>query len=331
MFGRNAISRQQVRNAFLFVLVIIISFVPFVYIYDMIDGEGITQQDIMFRVMINLPVCIFIGWVDTMVVRYVGRRLHGSVLVPVVDLCITTVLCVLTISTLNYLFIGGNQYMLLIKSALPAVPWNWIMTLLIELFFNAMRQTEMEKEKALWQFKMLKNQVNPHFLFNSLNVLSSLAYQDAEKTNLFAKKLSSVYRYLLATHERPTVTLGEELDFVRSYLYLEQIRFGEALHMEIVRCSAEVLGRQVIPASIQMLVENAIKHNVCTHNAPLSISVAADDGGVVVTNNLQVRNYVNRSGTGLDNLRRQYAMYGMVIEAGGTPDGRFVVTLPFVG
>lgn len=100
---------------------------------------------------------------------------------------------------------------------------------LIEIFLyhksqleNEMKLNIAEKEKAVYQFETLKNQINPHFLFNSLNVLSSLAYQDAEKANLFAKKLSSVYRYLLATHERETVTLQEEMQFVDSYLYLEK-------------------------------------------------------------------------------------------------------------
>ena len=93
------------------------------------------------------------------------------------------------------------------KSSLPVIPWNWIAVFQIEIFFYNLQQTEMEKrlaviekERALYQFEVLKNQINPHFLFNSLNVLASLTYQDAEKANLFTKKLSTVYRYLLTTH-----------------------------------------------------------------------------------------------------------------------------------
>ena len=84
-----------------------------------------------------------------------------------------------------------------------------------------------EKEKIQYQYETLKAQINPHFLFNSLNVLSSLAYSDAEKTNLFAKKLSGVYRYLLLTNNRPMVTLKEELAFLESYLlYIFQFKIG---------------------------------------------------------------------------------------------------------
>ena len=176
---------------------------------------------------------------------------------------------------------------------------------------------------------MLKNQINPHFLFNSLNVLASLAYQDTEKTNRFAKKLSTVYRYLLTTHGRATVTVQEELSFVESYLYLEHIRFGDALHVEI---EDDLRNHHclVIPASIQMLVENSLKHNISTKKSPLIVHISIGNEGITVRNNLQLRNYVASNRAGLKNLQRQYALYGTLVEI-LKDEKEFVVKLPFVG
>ena len=186
----------------------------------------------------------------------------------------------------------------------------------------------MEKEKALYQFEALKNQINPHFWFNSLNVLAALAYEDAEKTNRFAKKLSGVYRYLLTTHDRPQVSVGEELDFVDAYLYLERIRFGDALRVAIVDC--EIWHeRKIVPVSVQMLVENALKHNIATSEMPLTIHIIIDSDGIVVTNNLQRRSCVVRNGMGLRNLQHQYALYNRRIEIESS-DTSFIVKIPYL-
>lgn len=186
----------------------------------------------------------------------------------------------------------------------------------------------MEKEWAIYQLEALKNRISPHFLFNSLNILASLAYQDADKTNMFAKKLSSVYRYLLMTQGRPTVTLEEEMQFVQSYIYLETIRFDDTLAIETGDYTT-YLQRTVIPVSIQMLVENALKHNINTTKSPLRITIHAGADGITVTNNLQMRKNVGASGTGLDNLRQQYTLYGKEISV--TKNGReFSVKMPFV-
>lgn len=254
-----------------------------------------------------------------------------------VDIVLTTALAVLLTYILNFLLMGGHgNFWHILRNSLPVVPWNWIIVLQIEIFFYSLQRSEMEKqmaviekEKALYQFEVLKNQINPHFLFNSLNVLASLAYQDTEKTNRFAKKLSTVYRYLLTTHGRATVTVQEELSFVESYLYLEHIRFGDALHVEI---EDDLRNHHclVIPASIQMLVENALKHNISTKKSPLIVHISIGNEGITVRNNLQLRNYVTSNGAGLKNLQRQYALYGTLVEI-LKDEKEFVVKLPFVG
>lgn len=217
----------------------------------------------------------------------------------------------------------------------PAWLLNFILVLFIQIYLYTRQQAEnelklsrMEKEKAEYQFEALKNQLNPHFLFNSLNVLSSLAYQDPDKTNRFAKKLSQVYRYLLTTQNRLTVTVEEELRFVDSYLYLEKIRFGDSLNVKI-NTDEHCLQRAIVPASIQLLIENALKHNINNEQHPLSIEVNITEKGVTVRNNVQLLTGVARNGLGLKNLQQQYAFHGLDINIHSS-DKEFVVSLPYI-
>jgi hypothetical protein len=293
----------------------------------------------MVQFFLNLPLCIGLGFIDFGVINLIYKRLkqRNNAVRILVDIVLTTALAVLLTYILNFLLMGGHgNFWHILRSSLPVVPWNWIIVLQIEIFFYSLQRSEMEKqmaviekEKALYLFEVLKNQINPHFLFNSLNVLASLAYQDTEKTNRFAKKLSTVYRYLLTTHGRATVTVQEELSFVESYLYLEHIRFGDALHVEI---EDDLRNHHclVIPASIQMLVENALKHNISTKKSPLIVHISIGNERITVRNNLQLRNYVASNGAGLKNLQRQYALYGTLVEI-LKDEKEFVVKLPFVG
>lgn len=255
------------RYIFLFILTVSVSLLVIGCVYNVISGKP-WYANIMVQFFLNLPLCIGLGFIDFGVINLIYKRLkqRNNAVRILVDIVLTTALAVLLTYILNFLLMGGHgNFWHILRNSLPVVPWNWIIVLQIEIFFYSLQRSEMEKqmaviekEKALYQFEVLKNQINPHFLFNSLNVLASLAYQDTEKTNRFAKKLSTVYRYLLTTHGRATVTVQEELSFVESYLYLEHIRFGDALHVEI---EDDLRNHHclVIPASIQMLVENALK------------------------------------------------------------------------
>lgn len=326
------------KHIFLFILVIAVFLSAFGW---MISSFGAGGNEVGFARMflMNLPWCILLGATDLLIVNISYKKLgirHISARIAV-DLILTALAAVLMTVVANYIIITGSslsEYNTL-RAYLPMILWNSIIVLFIEIFISTQRQAETErklaeaeKEKIRYQYEMLKAQINPHFLFNSLNVLSSLAYQDAEKTNLFVKKLSSVYRYLLLTNERPTVTLREELSFLDSYIFLEQIRFGEALSIEISGVE-KATDKMVIPVSLQLLVENALKHNITTTQNPLAVRVEIDNGGITVTNGLQLRNTVDKNGMGLDNLRKQYSLYDKEIEIRQT-DAEFIVKVPFV-
>lgn len=328
---------REWRLPLMFVVVISASLFVIGLVYNIIGGKDVTDN-LGRQFFINLPFCTALGIADCFIINriYRSRIFSKSGWRILTDIIITTLMSSITTVTINYIVVGGEfTCENIVRNSLGVVPWNWIMVLQIELYLYSRQQTatekrlsEIAKERALFQFEALKNQINPHFLFNSLNILASLAYQDADKTNLFAKKLSSVYRYLLSTHGSPTVTLSDEMQFLSSYIYLEKIRFGDTLDITISGFDKQT-ERTVIPTSIQMLVENALKHNINTTGSPLHIMITATNDGICVTNNLQPRSYVPTGGTGLTNLQRQYTLYNKRIEI--TNDGReFKVTLPFV-
>ena len=208
---------------------------------------------------------------------------------------------------LSYLFGKGGILTMFIMFAITAVI---VSTIYSRQFFKSWRELaineeRLKREAVELQYKALKNQVNPHFLFNSLNTLSSLVYQNQETAVKFIKQLSDVYRYVLEHKDNELVKMGEEINFVEKYVFLQKIRFGENLKTEID--IPEKKNRVVAPLSLQMLVENAIKHNIASSDKPLTIRVFCENGYIIVKNNLQRKSVVKDSGgIGLSNIRSRY-------------------------
>ncbi len=202
-------------------------------------------------------------------------------------------------------------------------------------FFKAWRkeveQSEKIKSEALsLKYQVLQNQVNPHFLFNSLNVLGSLIDVDVAKAKEFNHELSLFYREVLNFKDEDIISLKEEIDFVKRYIYLQQIRFGEALQVEIA--ANENMEGKVIPLSLQALVENAIKHNEISKANPLKLVIAiTDEHQLIVENNLQPKKVLeNSSKTGLQNLAGRYEyLTGKKVEITKN-DNYFRVILPLI-
>jgi LytS/YehU family sensor histidine kinase len=178
-------------------------------------------------------------------------------------------------------------------------------TFLINWRQTAIDAEKFKKESAAAKFESLRSQVNPHFLFNSLNVLTNLVYEDQDKAAKFIKQMSDVYRYLLETKDKEIVSLEEEKKFLTSYLFLQQIRFGEKLKLTI---SIDNEKGMIPPLVLQMLVENAIKHNIIAEDKPLHIAIYMQPEYIVVENNLQKKNILveDSTGIGLDNICKRY-------------------------
>jgi len=168
---------------------------------------------------------------------------------------------------------------------------------------------KLQKENLQSQFEVLKQQVNPHFLFNSLNVLTSLIKVDPDLAEMFTEKLSKVYRYVLENKEKDLVTLGTELDFIKSYLFLLNIRFAGKVQVKTEIADSET-EKQVAPMALQLLIENAIKHNTFSRKSPLNIEISAHGTGyLTVVNNLQNRKtQMTSTGVGLTNISKRYSL-----------------------
>lgn len=171
---------------------------------------------------------------------------------------------------------------------------------------SLIHQEKLEKEKSLAHFENLKNQLNPHFLFNSLSSLNSLIFENPDLASKFLKQLSKVYRYLLENNENDPVTLDTEINFVNNYISLLQTRFDGGLQVNW-DIKKEDRTKKIVPATLQILVENAIKHNSTFEENPLIIDIYTHNQYLTVKNNQQPKTRVEGSNKkGLNNLTSLY-------------------------
>jgi len=198
---------------------------------------------------------------------------------------------------------------------------NNIIAIIVSLIINALYEginlyrqlkdsqilaEQLRRKNIESHFETLKNQVNPHFLFNSLNTLLVLIDEDVIQARNFVEKLAAYYRYTLQVNEKERVALNTELELLENYMYLLKCRFGENLILES-DIPRKIENDLVIPLSLQMLVENAVKHNVISKSKPLQIKIYFQDNFLIVENNLQKRETLDSSnGIGLENIRSRY-------------------------
>lgn len=174
----------------------------------------------------------------------------------------------------------------------------------IGLLENEMLKTENTKA----QLASLKNQLNPHFLFNSLNTLSSVIPEDPELAVVFVENLSSVYRYILEIKNKELIQLKDELECLKAYEFLLNIRFGDKLIVN-KKIEKEYLNYYIIPMSLQILLENAVKHNVVSKTNPLVVDIRIEDEFITISNKVRLKNQVHDSTkTGLENIKKRYKL-----------------------
>ena len=207
-----------------------------------------------------------------------------------------------------------------------------ISSLMLSIKYYDFRQKflELEKEKAQAELKLLQAQVNPHFLFNNLNVLSSLVKKDTDMADEFITRFSKLYRYLLKSKTKDFVTLQEELECLEDYLFLLEKRFGEAYQINN-KIGENMDDYSILPASIQGLIENAVKHNEGYHAAPLKIEMYIKEDHLVVSNEVRPKFVPAESmGTGLDNLNTRYKLLANTSIRILNENGKFEVQVPLL-
>jgi len=248
---------------------------------------------------------------------------------------------IIAILVVNYIW-----YVIIFDWSLQKMFTSGFITMVIELvitviitsiffaigFFQAWRESavneeRLKKESIALQYKALRNQVNPHFLFNNLNTLTTLVHKDQDQAVRFIKELSDVYRYVLEQKDNETVDIDTELKFLEKYMFLQKIRHNESIEYQV---DMKGTNKQfIVPMALQMLVENAVKHNIASEESPLKINLSSDLEYITVTNNLQKKKIVSEGGgIGLENLRNTYSHLTdkkMIIEE---DEKEFVVKVP---
>lgn len=166
---------------------------------------------------------------------------------------------------------------------------------------------QLEKQNLLFQYDVLKEQINPHFLFNCFSILNSLINKDVRKATEFIHHLSDIYRYVLSHNANALVKLKDELTFIDSYITILKFRFVEGLKIKIKINDNDVY-KQIIPMTLQLLIENAVKHNKISENEPLTIKILSDGQHIIVTNTINRKNISKSTSIGLKNLKDKYRL-----------------------
>lgn len=247
--------------------------------------------------------------------------------------------------TLRYLLYKLGEPYLIVELDTMFLAATWFLYILASVIVNSifitdhfisqwkisLIQTErLEKEKTQVQFDNLKNQLNPHFLFNALTALNSLIFEDQNLASQFLQHLSKVYRYVLQNKGKNFVSVQTELDFIQNYVFLVRTRFASMLTITF-SIAADSKDKAIVPVTLQILIENALKHNVADKDRPLSIRIETNDDYLVVSNNLQVRKLVETSNKqGLENLKGLYAFFTDKPVLIVSTDSEFSVSVPLV-
>jgi len=199
---------------------------------------------------------------------------------------------------------------------ISSVIFSSLFVILYEAMYlsNQLKKSIIEKEKLVKenltsQLEGLRSQVNPHFLFNSLNTLSSLIPEDPKRANRFVSQMSKVYRYILEFRNEEVVSVKDELDFIEAYAFMVKERFQDNIQIE-KDIPTEYHDYHMVPLSLQLLFENAIKHNIISKDKPLTIKVYVHDMHIVIENNLQAKQTVPSSTkVGLKNIKDRYEFF----------------------
>ncbi|MEL7246846.1 MAG: histidine kinase [Bacteroidota bacterium] len=255
----------------------------------------------IWTVIVTVFVVVFVDIIVTLLRQGVLPNLKPY---TDVDTYFSTLIITLVIS----LFMHGRQFLINYRDSIIA-------------------QEELKRTSLASRYESLQNQINPHFLFNSLNVLSTLIRKDVDLSDKFIEQLAAVYRYVLESRNQEVVSLSKEKEMLEAYLFLLQIRFGEQLQVDIDL--PEGTGEVIPPLTLQLLAENAVKHNVVSRKRPLSLSISRAGEEILVRNTLQPKQQKQESlGIGLNNIRERYLLLSEKEIQVGESEGQFEVRLP---
>jgi hypothetical protein len=285
---RNYTLKQPVLDYFISVISIFIVLETLIWYNQKLEKRTSWNEHLVKRFFVqflsNALIAIFIFGVLRWSVRYIQNDLYY-------------------IRLLDEMIING----LVIFVVFILAVINLSVFLMYKWRFSLAELERFKKENAEFRFESLRSQVNPHFLFNSLNTLSSLVYESQEKAEQFIRELSDVYRYVLENRENEMISLDKEFIMAKSYIYLNQIRFGQNLKVNI-NTDGSLKQYMIPPLTLQLLIENAIKHNIISEKKPLTLHISQKGDYLTVSNNMQKKESKEYSSQlGLKNIKSRYS------------------------
>ncbi len=262
----------------------------------------------LFRLVLFYIICITVTSIIVLLYLYLFHKVQGFD-IPSVEWFFNIFVKTAKVTAIGFLFATPIFFF---------VPWQQ----------SLKREFELREQNLIFQNETLKNQVNPHFLFNSLNTLTSLMNNEVEIANQFVGKLSLIYRYILDNSVKTKIPLEEEINFIKDYFYMHQIRSEGKIKLHI-HIKDDAYKYEILPVSLQLLVENAIKHNMATAEKPLDINIYLEDGYIVVHNNIQkMATQIVSTKIGLKNLKERVRLItGKEIVISETEE-EFIVKVP---
>lgn len=296
-------------------------------LYSFLVGTPILKgyEYIEYRMEIQLP------WLKAPV-----KRMVYTILLQASFLSLVLIVFLFVLHGINNAFDPKTILINFRTAALPGIGFSILATFVANsvLFFKnwknaAVHEEFLKREKLALEYETLKSQINPHFLFNSFTALSSLVYKDQDKAVEFIREMSNVYRYILEQKEKDMVAVKQELDFIRAVIYLYTIRHGENLVVNINVDAAD--NEFILPISLQMVLENAIKHNEISVQKPLTVDIFRESDNIVVRNNLQPRQTLPHSSSiGLPNISNRYMLLASKDVSVVKTSTDFIVKLPIL-
>ncbi|MDD7887080.1 2TM domain-containing protein [Flavivirga sp. 57AJ16] len=306
-------------------IVFVIGCIIFVISNFLSDGfRGDSMNDLLIEFVFNQLYAFVLGFSNMYFFNYVNRlnwrkgEVLKRTLAGIIGAAIITLMGLFALRILTALSLNGESFYGFIENETfkPYQFGLWITLTIVIIFhvfyyYNKYQQNRIKEQKVIAgtasaKFDALKNQLDPHFLFNSLNVLTSLIDENPENAQKFTTSLSKVYRYVLEQKDKELVTVDEELQFAKTYMSLLKMRFEDSIVFDMPEKASNPESK-VVPLSLQLLLENAVKHNMVTSTKPLHIRIYEDSDDLVVENNLQPKQIVKKgSGVGLNNIKQRY-------------------------
>ncbi len=297
--------------------------IPFTYAtenYFSVAGLSKIWDDVLYSFLVSCSISGTVGLIEWNLNK-VLPWLKTPTKRAVAEFLSFTVLGFVAVFTTNVLFYTAFGYFENTKAYFLEMVqysfWPMMIGYLLTIFFlckaflfgwreQAVQMEKMRTERFKGEAQVLKDQLNPHFLFNSLNVLTNMVYEDADKSADYIRKLSKFYRYVLEVQNEELISLEREITFCKSYFLLQQSRFGnEALQLSLDVTSGSE--KYIPPMALQLLLENCVKHNRIEEGAPLVVSISEKQDYLEVNNNLQKRvQPAESNGIGLNNVIARY-------------------------